>query len=85
MVFFSTPLSRHGQPGFETLTFDAISKLRDMSARTPSITMATNALSWVAGQELVVSAVVGARNAEQVAQNAKLQQLDKVSFRDYRG
>ncbi|XP_065194286.1 uncharacterized oxidoreductase YccK-like [Sycon ciliatum] len=80
----STSLSRHGQAGFEKLTFDSIAAVREYTAANLSCSMATASLSWIAGQSQVAACIVGARTPEQVSQNAKLatlteEQLAKMS------
>lgn len=63
------PKARHGQPGAEAETFDAISRIKAISQRA-GIEMARVALAWLLAQDGVTSVVVGARNASQADINA---------------
>jgi aryl-alcohol dehydrogenase-like predicted oxidoreductase len=63
-------LARHGQPGFEKETFDAIDQLRAVSTET-GIPMGELALAWLYRQPGVTSALVGGRTPAQVERNAR--------------
>ncbi len=62
-------LTRHGEPGCEELTFAVLGGIRELAGRA-GIPMAHLALAWLLRQPAVTSAVVGARNATQAADNA---------------
>jgi aryl-alcohol dehydrogenase-like predicted oxidoreductase len=61
---------RHGQPGHEALTFEALAAIRRI-AEEAGVSMATLALAWTMAQPGVTSVIVGARNPGQVARNAE--------------
>lgn len=63
--------TRHGEPGCESETFAAIAKLRAICERIEK-PMADVALAWLLRQLGVISALAGARNAEQAKQNAEV-------------
>lgn len=74
---FSTqgrPLVRHGLPGHEAETFTAINAIRELCERE-DVPMDAAALGYVLSQTGVVSALAGARNAEQARRNATATQL----------
>ena len=60
---------RHGEGGAEAETFAAISAIA-ATAREAGLDMAGMSLAWLLSRDGVVSAVVGARNAEQARRNA---------------
>jgi len=68
------PLARHGEKGVERETFAAIEEIRKISEEL-SIPMNELALGWLLSQKGVISVIVGARNAEQVRQNARAAEL----------
>jgi myo-inositol catabolism protein IolS len=61
-------LARHGEPGCEDETFAAIAKVGDIAAGM-EVPMATVALAWVIHQSGISSAIIGARNPDQIIQN----------------
>ena len=64
------PQARHGQPGAEEETFKAIDEIRDVAEEIEE-PMANVALSWLLSRLSVASVLAGARNPEQVRQNAR--------------
>jgi len=64
------PLTRHSQCGFEVETFAAIERIRQMCCKI-NATMAEVALAWLLHQRGVTSVLTGARQAEQIRQNAQ--------------
>ena len=69
------PQARHGQPGAEAETFEAIAQIRRISDDV-GIPMNRMALAWLLAQPGVASVVAGARNAEQARANALAADLD---------
>lgn len=63
------PLTRHGQPGCEAQTFQAVDRLRKLAAAIGRST-ADVALAWLLAQRGVSSVLVGIRNPEQARSNA---------------
>lgn len=64
------PRTRHDEDGCERETFAAIGKIRAI-ADDLGMPMSAVSLAWLAAQEGVVSILAGARNREQVLQNAR--------------
>jgi len=64
------PMARHGEEGVESETLSAVETIRSLSKQT-GIPMAEMALGWLLTREGVTSVIVGARNPEQVQQNAR--------------
>ena len=62
--------ARHGEAGCEQATFDAIQRIRDISARLDQ-PMSRVALAWLLHQPAVTSVVAGGRNPAQVQENAQ--------------
>ena len=62
------PNTRHGEPGCEVETFEAVSHIREI-AQSLDRSMAQVSLAWTVQQAGVTSVIAGARNAEQVASN----------------
>lgn len=62
------PTAMHDEPGQETLTFDAIAKVKQI-AESAGEHPATIALAWVLKQNGVASLLVGARNPDEVKLN----------------
>ncbi len=71
-------MTRHGEPGCERETFDALAGLRRVAGELGQ-PMGRLALAWLLAQPGVTSAIVGARNAAQAHENAAAAdlQLDK--------
>lgn len=63
-------LARHGGPGCEAETFDAIARIGEI-ARELGVPMASLALAWVVNQPAIASAIVGARNPDQITENTR--------------
>lgn len=72
------PSARHDERGAESETFTAIDAVRGISKEV-SLSMNEVSLAWLLTQKGVVSVVVGARNAEQVRQNAGAADLELPS------
>lgn len=68
-------LTRHGQPGAEEEVFHIINELRTISEQR-DIPMADLAIAWCLNRPGVTCSLVGARNAEQVRQNARAREID---------
>jgi len=68
------PLARHGEKGAERETFAAIEEIRKISEEL-SVPMNELALGWLLSRKGVISVIAGARNAEQVRQNARAADL----------
>ena len=68
---FSTdrPQTRHGEAGCERETFEAIAKIRQISARLGE-PMARVATAWLLQQPGVTSVIAGARHPDQIVENA---------------
>jgi len=71
----STTMSRHGQSGAESETFQTIEAIRRICGAEH--TMASTALSWLVAQKRVASVIVGASNPQQMEENCKLYQLSE--------
>lgn len=65
----SRPLARHGEPGAEAEVAQALDALRAL-AESRKLTLAQLALSWLIHEPGVTSVIVGARDAQQVTENA---------------
>ena len=63
------PQARHGEPGAEVETFEAIARIRRISDDA-GIPMNRLALAWLLAQPGVTSVIAGARNADQARANA---------------
>jgi len=61
--------TRHGEPGRETETFEALAAVREI-AREVGAPMAQVALAWLISRAGVASVLAGARNPDQIRQNA---------------
>ncbi len=64
------PQVRHQEEGAEKETFAAIDKIREIANQTGK-SMVQLALAWLNSREGVASVIVGARNPEQVKENAR--------------
>lgn len=64
------PHVRHHEPGAEKETFEAIERIRAIVAETGE-SMAHVTLAWLLTQPGVASVIVGARHAQQAAENAR--------------
>jgi len=79
---------RHGEPGCESLLFQALKEIRDV-AKEVTVSTATLALAWVIAQPGIASAIVGARDPAQLRKNvsaatlnlgdATLDKLDQIT------
>jgi len=69
------PLTRHGEEGCESETFEALGAIREISRRI-SEPMANVALAWLKHQPAVVSVLAGARNPDQIRRNAQAGDLE---------
>lgn len=70
----SRPLTRHGEVGCEGQVFEAIDKVRRISAKIGQ-PMSDVALAWVLHRRGLASVVAGARNGEQIRANARAGEL----------
>lgn len=68
------PMSRHGGPGCEALTFATLERLRVIAAGLGQ-SLADLALAWLLHQRAVQSVIFGARTAAQIAENVTASQL----------
>jgi len=68
------PKARHGQAGFEDLTFATLTALRQ-KAEAWGIDMAAMALAWLLAQNPVGAILVGARTPAQVERNRQATQV----------
>lgn len=68
------PQARHGEDGIEKETFAAIDGIRDISEKLDQ-PMASVALAWLLHQPGVTSVLAGARNPQQMKQNAQAAEL----------
>jgi myo-inositol catabolism protein IolS len=69
--FASTrPQARHGEPGFEAETFDAIRNVKRVCDEIGQ-SMADVALAWLLHQPTVTSVLAGASRPDQIVQNAR--------------
>jgi aryl-alcohol dehydrogenase-like predicted oxidoreductase len=66
--------ARHGGPGAEAETFAVLAQLRKISAEE-EIPMARLALAWTMARPAVTSVLVGARNLDQLQDNAAAAEL----------
>jgi myo-inositol catabolism protein IolS len=69
------PLTRHGEPGCETLTFDAIDCIADV-CRQLDQPMASVAVAWLLHQPGVTSVIAGARHPDQIRETAAAADLE---------
>lgn len=72
------PKARHGTEGAEEETFAAINRIEEIS-RQAGMKMTKAAISWVAARPGVSSVIVGARNPEQIRENAKAGEVNLPS------
>lgn len=70
----SRQMTRHGEPGCERETFDALAGIRQVADELGQ-PMGHVALAWLLAQPGVTSAIVGARNAAQAVENAAAAKL----------
>jgi len=68
------PGSRHGEPGHEKDTFDAVRSLRAIAARE-GLPLERLAIAWSVARPGVTCAITGARNAAQLVANARAASL----------
>lgn len=69
------PHTRHGEEGAEQETFATIADIRRLCEEA-GVSMIAGSLRWLLRQQGVCSVLVGARNAEQVAENAAAAEAD---------
>jgi aryl-alcohol dehydrogenase-like predicted oxidoreductase len=69
------PRSRHGEPGCEDETFAAVERIRRISHRIRE-PMARVAIAWLLQQPGVTSVIAGARNPDEIRQNAEAADLE---------
>lgn len=62
--------ARHGQPGHEALTFETLNRIRAICDEA-GLSMAKAALLWPLMNPQVTAVIGGARNAEQMIENAR--------------
>jgi len=67
--------ARHGEPGCEQATFEAVAGIRRVADRL-GVSMADLSLAWVLAQPTVASVLAGARNPRQVRENAVAAEID---------
>jgi aryl-alcohol dehydrogenase-like predicted oxidoreductase len=67
--------TRHGEAGCEALLMRTVTELRNF-ARAIGVPMATMCLCWLLAQPGVATAIIGARNPEQVRRNLQAGDLD---------
>lgn len=68
------PMSRHGGPGCEVLTFATLDRLREISAALGH-PLADVALAWLLHRPGVTSVIFGARTPKQIAENIAASRL----------
>jgi len=68
------PLARHREDGCEEETFAAIERIRELCAAA-GLSMAQVALAWTLQQPGVTAVLAGARNPDQIGENAKAADL----------
>ncbi|WP_154854905.1 aldo/keto reductase [Cyclobacterium xiamenense] len=66
--------SRHQEDGCEALTFQTITKIKELS-KEAEVSMGNISLAWLLYQQGVAAAIVGGRNAAQVRKNAASAQV----------
>ncbi len=66
--------ARHNEAGQETLTFEAIAKIKQIAERE-GIPMARLSMAWLLAQPGMGSIIVGARNPQQVKDNVAAMQV----------
>ncbi len=71
----SRPQTRHGQPGHEELAFRTIDRIRTIAQRH-EVSMTDLSLWWLFKQSGVTAVLAGARNAQQILENAKCTEID---------
>ena len=67
--------TRHGEPGVENETFEALGKIRKISQEA-GLPMAQVAIAWLIHQEGVATVVAGARNPKQIRANVTAASLE---------
>ncbi|MBN1562431.1 MAG: aldo/keto reductase [Anaerolineae bacterium] len=68
------PLARHGEPGIEAATQNALDAIRTI-ADDAGLPMAQLALAWVLHQPGITAVIMGARSPEQLAANIKASEI----------
>ncbi len=69
------PMTRHGGPGAEAETAQALSRIREISAEV-GVSMAQLSLAWVINKPAVATVIAGARSPEQIRSNAAAAALE---------
>jgi len=72
------PMARHGEEGVESETFITIEAIRDI-AEEINTPMAEMALAWLLARKGIMSVIVGARNPEQIRENARAADVELSS------
>lgn len=67
--------SRHGEPGAEEETFEALDQIRSI-CREADLSMIQVAMAWLLRQEGVATVAVGARHPDQIRANAEAASLN---------
>ncbi|MHB0874865.1 MAG: aldo/keto reductase [Anaerolineae bacterium] len=70
----SRPGTRHGEPGCEIETFNAVSAIKAI-ADEEAVPMANLSLAWLLAQPGITAAIVGARNPTQLRSNVQATEL----------
>ena len=68
------PGIKHGQNGFEALTFRTIAQIRSIG-RAAGLSLPELALAWVLHQEGVTSVLAGVTHPDQASQNARIAEI----------
>ena len=68
------PQSRHGEPGLEAETFEAVRDVKGICEQL-GLPMADVALAWLLHQSTVTSVLAGASRPAQIVQNAKASEI----------
>ncbi len=68
------PEARHGEPGLESETFEAVRDVKAISAELGH-SMADVSLAWLLHQPMVTSVLAGASRPDQIVQNAKAAEI----------
>ncbi|MBN1246680.1 MAG: aldo/keto reductase, partial [Anaerolineae bacterium] len=72
------PMTRHGGPGHEAETAQALSSIRGIAAEV-GVSMAQLSLAWLLKKPGVTTVIAGARNPQQIRSNAQAAALDLSS------
>ena len=74
----SAAKSRHQCSGAEKLTFEAISRIKEVCEKNANLNITTAAISWLLAKRRVASVITGASRPEQMELNCKIVELEKV-------